>query len=412
MYYDQLLMDNKDIIKKRKELTVRGLSGLKNQGNTCYMNSIIQCLSSIDLFRSWLIKDKFVDKMYENIEQKIIDKNKIDDIIKTTVVYRLAEILKKMWSQNITIIPVSFKKVIGREYELFKGFSQNDSQELLNVILDRIHEETKTEVNVIFPNIPNSINILYGIQLNCEKIIQDNNIPQEEKEKYIYYLNEYKKTHINDVIILEAYKYWKNYIQKSHSIIIDLFTGLFLSQITCCECQIVSGAFEPFNILSIETNDIEETTLDELLSQFTKEELLTENNQYNCEQCKKKVNAKKKIYIWESPNILIIHLKRFKNDNRIIKKTSSKVIFPIDNLDIKNYLSDLHNVNNTCYELWAISDHRGTCEWGHYVSYCKNGINNKWYEFNDDDIMHVPNDNLEKDLITKNAYILFYVRKF
>jgi len=163
-------------------------------------------------------------------------------------------------------------------------------------------------------------------------------------------------------------------------------------------------------MLSLPTKEDGETTLEESLNSFVKEELLTGDNKYSCSECKKKVDANKKMHIWSPPNILIVQLKRFKNDSWRTTKTSSKVVFPIKNMDIKNYLSDLHTVEKTTYDLVAISEHRGSCNSGHYVAYCKNDINDKWYEFNDDDIFHVPYDDLDKEIITKNAYILFYVR--
>ncbi|QKF93826.1 peptidase C19 ubiquitin carboxyl-terminal hydrolase [Fadolivirus algeromassiliense] len=420
--------EDQKVEDERSKLIVRGLSGLKNQGNTCYMNSIIQCISNLNPFRSWLMKEKFVEKMTMNVIDKLADEKRkkenisddisvkikrtqIDDVCKTTIVYRLAELLKTMWSQNATVTPKSFKHVVGQQCELFRGFSQNDSQELLNLVLDRVHEETKSEVVVSFKNIQPSVLQYVQVQKECTEKINNIELDITEREKFLTYLSEYRKNHIDDAIITEAYLYWKNYIRKSHSIITDLFTGLFFSKITCSECNTVTGSFEPFTILSVPTKEDGETTLDESISQFSKEEILTGDNQYHCNECKKKVNAVKRMYIWEPPNIMIIQLKRFKNDSWRTTKTSSKVVFPIDNLDIKQHLSDLHPVNNTEYDLWAISEHRGTCNYGHYVAYCKNGINNKWYEFNDDDIVHVPNDDLAKEVITKNAYILFYVRK-
>jgi len=420
--------EEKKVDEERKKLIVRGLSGLRNQGNTCYMNSILQCLSNLNPFRAWLMKERFVEKMTQNVVDKLgdekrkkeniaddvsvkIKKTQIDEICKTTIVYRLAELLKTMWSQNATITPKSFKYVVGQQCEMFRGFSQNDSQEILNLVLDRIHEETKSEVMVTFKNVPQGVLQYVQVKKECNDKLNNDDLDIDEKEKYLAYLTEYRKSHIEDAVISEAYLYWKNYIKNSHSIITDLFTGLFFSKITCSECKSVTGSFEPFTILSVQTKEDGETTLDESLSQFTKEELLNGTNQYSCSECNKKVDAHKKMYIWEPPNILIIQLKRFKNDSWRTTKTSSKVVFPIDNFDIKNYLSDLHAVNETEYDLWGISEHRGTCNYGHYVAYCKNGINNKWYEYNDDDVVHIPHDELEKEVITKNAYILFYVRK-
>ena len=170
--YSSILNDNdnhndEETIKKRKELTVRGLTGLKNQGNSCYLNSIIQCLSNLDLFRSWLIKDYFKNKLYhnsvtilsakkrkkENISDDItirLSKTELDNVIENTIVYRLAEVFKEMWKQNCTITPKSLKDIIGEYSIIFKGYSQNDSQEVLNLLLDKTHEETKSEVDIYF----------------------------------------------------------------------------------------------------------------------------------------------------------------------------------------------------------------------------------------------------------------------
>lgn len=418
---------SEDIEKKRKEHIVRGLSGLKNMGNTCYLNSIIQCLSSIDYFRSWLIKNKYQDRLYNNVVDKLgneqrkklnIDKNQsvhlkkkaITEECDETIVHRLAEVLETMWKQNCTVSPKSLKSVIGKNCSTFSGYNQNDSQEVLSLILDRIHEETKAEVKLLFPNLPNGVKEFMAISKDCSDAINDENVSLEVKEQKTRYYKEYKKTHAEDVAIYSAYIFWKKHVKNSHSIIIDLFTGLFYSKITCSECNNISSAFEPFNILSIPTKEDGETTLDDCLNEFTKEEILTGENKYFCDECNKKVDARKKMYIWEPPIIMLVQLKRFKNDNWRTTKTTSKVVFPIENLNIEPYLSELHKPSSTKYNLVGISQHTGSTTGGHYVACCKNGINNKWYEFDDDDIMHIPFEDLEKEIITKNAYILFYVR--
>ena len=418
-----------EVEKKRKELTVQGLSGLRNIGNTCYMNSIIQCISSLDLFRSWLITDQFKSRLRNNIIENLAKKQRkklgltdddtvrirkvhIKDEYDDTITYNLSELLKGMWNYNSIITPKSFKNSIGNACPMFKGFNQHDSQELLNLIIDRVHEETKAPVKVFYKNIPECVENYLEVNNQCSSIINNPDEDIDDKEKHLNYLKEYKREHSTDVIISDAYVYWKKYIHKSHSIVTDLFTGLFLNKITCSECGNISSIFEPFTSLSIQTKEYGETTLKESMDGFTSEETLTGINQYFCEVCNKKVDAKKKIYIWEPPNILIIHLKRFKNERHYTTKTRSKVVFPIDDFDVTDYMSELHTISNTHYELKAISEHQGSYGFGHYIAYCKNSINNKWYEFNDDDVIHVPYDQLEKEIVTTNAYVLFYVRKF
>jgi ubiquitin carboxyl-terminal hydrolase 8 len=426
---DDKNVDYDKISEERKKVTVRGLSGLSNQGNTCYMNSALQCLSALNLLRSWLINDNFAEKLQYNIVHKlgeekrkknklseddkvVIKKSDIEDECQNSIVYRLTELIKMMWKQNATVTPKSFKQVLGDKFSTFRGYGQQDSQELINVILDKIHEETKTEVSVFFSNVPQGVTDYLTLKMECNKKINDDALAIEKKEECLIHFKKYKKEHINDVVISDAYTYWKKYIKDSHSIITDLFTGLFFSKITCKECGKISGSFEAFTILQVPVTDNDEIKLEECINSFVKEEILTDTNKYFCEDCNKNVDAIKNVYIWELPNILVVHLKRY--DNTSVKtnhKNSAKVTFPIKNLDLKEYLSDLHTVNNTEYDLCAISDQRGSLTFGHYVAYCKNGINNKWYEFNDNDVIHVPDDELEKEIVTKNAYILFYERK-
>lgn len=417
-----------DIPTQRKKLYVRGLSGLSNLGNTCYMNSILQCLSALDIFRVFVSdQTNFYSRLNANVANKLasikrkhlslpdnhpvpLKREMIKENYDDSLIVALSRLLTEMWKHNVEVTPRQFKKKIGESNEIFKGFSQNDSQEVLNLILDTIHEEIKAEVLVTFRNVPESVEQYLQVKKQCTEKANDEMLTIEDKQKYLDYLKKYTALHRDDMIVADAYAYWKNFIHKSHSIITDLFTGLFYSKITCTSCNAISGAFEPFTILSLQTKESGDTTLEESFDSFVKEELLCDDNQYFCCECKKKVDATKKMYIWSLPNILIIQLKRFKNNGMITSKTNSKVVFPIDNFDIKNYLSELYPTNNTTYNLVAVSEHRGSCNFGHYVAYCKNEINKLWYEFNDEDVFHVPYKDLEGEIITKNAYILFYKR--
>jgi ubiquitin carboxyl-terminal hydrolase 8 len=414
----QQTVSNVNLEEERKKLIVRGTSGLRNIGNTCYMNSILQCLASINTLNSWLREEKYFERLRDNKllevhkNGKKIKEEQFIDMCKNTVAYSLAEVFKAMWGQHCTVVPKHFKKVVGDICPTFRGFDQNDSQELLNLILDRIHEETKATVDISFKNIPESIVKLLRLNNTYLDIIRNEDISLEEKEKSSKIYKSYIKENKEDHIISKSYIFWKKYVKNSHSIITDLFTGIYYSKITCGECNTISGVFEPFTVLSVPTKDSGDTTLAESLDEFTKEETLTDENKYFCDECNKKVNAKKKMYLWEPPEVLIIQLKRFKNDKWRTTKTSSNVAFPITGLDLSKYFSDLHVVNGNIYDLCAISEHKGmSCNAGHYIACCKNSINGLWYEFDDRDVTHVPDKDLEKEIMTQNAYILFYTRR-
>lgn len=415
-----------DVDVQRRSLYVRGLSGLKNIGNTCYMNSILQCLSACDILRSWLLSDDYFTNLENNCQIELAKKKRLekslppdamvsirkvdlDTKILESVTYSLSELFKGMWKQNCNVTPKNFKSVIGKIKSLFTGYSQHDSEELLNLVIDRLHEETKTNVKVRFNYLSDKVCDYMEANKYCAKKINDENADPEQREKYLNYLLELKKNNFETAIVSDAYIYWKNYVKNSHSIITDLFTGLFYSRVTCTECKRISPTFESFRSLPIETKQSGNTTLKESLNEFTKDEELVDA--FMCEYCNKKVLARKKMYIWATPHILVIHLKRFKNTGSIVSKTSSMVSFPIEDLDVSEYQCDLYKEDKTKYDLFAISEHRGSYQCGHYIAYCKNSINNKWYKFNDEDVFHIPNENLQKELVTENAYILFYVKK-
>jgi len=136
---------------------------------------------------------------------------------------------------------------------------------------------------------------------------------------------------------------------------------------------------------------------------FVKLEKLEENNEWYCPTCKKHQRATKKMEIYKAPHILIVHLKRFRNHSKI----DTVVDFPIDNLDIKQYVICNDDNLPLNYELFGIANHYGSLGFGHYTSFARNPIDNQWYEFDDS---HVSRKN-PNDLITSAAYVLFYRRK-
>ena len=154
-------------------------------------------------------------------------------------------------------------------------------------------------------------------------------------------------------------------------------------------------------------NIINEMTLAETFEILGEEELLDENNEWYCENCKKKQRAKKKLEIYNTPKILIIQIKRFNHVNKI----NTKVDFPLKDLDLSKYIisSDSIDKNKSIkYDLFAVANHYGSLTYGHYTAFCKNSLNEKWYEYNDSSVCEI--SDLSR-IVSSNAYVLFYRQK-
>jgi ubiquitin carboxyl-terminal hydrolase 4/11/15 len=136
---------------------------------------------------------------------------------------------------------------------------------------------------------------------------------------------------------------------------------------------------------------------------FVKLEKLEANNEWFCPNCKNHVRATKKMEIFNAPNILIIHLKRFKNNQKI----DSLIDFPIEDLDISEFVMNKTEGEIFNYDLFAVANHMGSMGFGHYTAYAKNHFTGLWYDFDDSNVTKVSPD----DVISKSAYVLFYRKK-
>jgi ubiquitin C-terminal hydrolase len=139
---------------------------------------------------------------------------------------------------------------------------------------------------------------------------------------------------------------------------------------------------------------------------LSKKEKLDENNLWYCSKCKEHRQAIKQLQIYKLPRILIIQLKRFKNNGYFFNnKNSAEIDFPIYNLELSDYVVGNKENKKYSYELFAVNQHFGISIGGHYTALCKNG--NSWYNYDDEDVREInPNR-----LVSSNAYLLFYKLK-
>ncbi|RHZ69017.1 hypothetical protein Glove_291g40 [Diversispora epigaea] len=361
-----------------------GTTGLKNLGNTCFMNSTIQCLSGTVPFARY-----FLDGSYKRHINKL---NPLGS--KGVLVEAFAELIRVMWNDKYTFVsPISFKEAIGRFAPQFSGSDQHDSQEFLEFLLDGLHED-----------------------LNIKQKIKELT-PTEEKQ-----LESLHAGIASEIM-------WERYLRQNNSVIVSLFQGQFRNQLICSFCKNTSTTYSEFMYLSLpipKERKGEQINLEMCLKNFVKEEILDGDNSWFCPRCKCHRQATKQLTISRLPDVLLIHLKRFSFNGPFRDKLDTYVDFPIRNLDLTEYMpyemtqktknnipgmGGLNNFNNVQqtgpYDLYAVSNHYGSLNGGHYTACVRNGYRQEWHNFDDSraSVCDV------KNVKSRAAYNLFYVRK-
>jgi ubiquitin carboxyl-terminal hydrolase 4/11/15 len=114
--------------------------------------------------------------------------------------------------------------------------------------------------------------------------------------------------------------------------------------------------------------------------------------------------------IWSCPDYLIIHLKRFSHSRGMFggRKINQLIQFPLEGLDLTNYLLNNKDTNKkVIYDLYAVSNHFGSLNGGHYTAFCRNPVYNKWFDFDDSSVSKLSPGKIN----TKAAYVLFYKKR-
>lgn len=338
--------------EKWNEYKDSGLTGLANLGNTCFINSAIQCLSHTYEF------SKFLDKDY---------KKKLNKIPDTLIFIEWDKLRKLMWSENCIIQPNGFLSSVHKvarikDIEIFTGYAQNDLTEFLQFCIDCFHNSIKREVEM---------KINGSIKNGTDKIAS------------------------------ECYRMMKNMYKKEYSEIINMFYGIHVSKIKSLESDYLNLTPEPFfNImLPISRNK----TLEGSFELYATTEKMTGENKIFNEETNKKEDAEKTLLFWSLPNILIVTLKRFSAN---LRKNQDLVDFPLENLDLRKYVIG-YDKKSYVYDLYGICNHSGNVMGGHYTSFVKNA-NGKWYHFNDTSVSQVKT---LSSLKSNKAYCFFYRKK-
>ena len=137
----------------------------------------------------------------------------------------------------------------------------------------------------------------------------------------------------------------------------------------------------------------QQISLKDCLDLFQSEEQLERDNAWYCNACKIHVEATKKLELYRLPKILVIALKRFKNRNYCRDKNGAFVDFPMQDLDISQWVKGKFD-NHFIYDCFAVSNHYGGLGGGHYTAFALNEQLNQWFEFNDSRVEQVGQRNV------------------
>lgn len=336
----------------------KGLSGLANIGNTCYINSLLQILS-----HTYELNDFLNLQTYKKRLNKKAD---------SVLLIEWDNLRQMLWQENCIISPGKFVNTIQKiasikKLELFTGFAQNDLPEFLLFMIDCFHNSLSRHVDMTI----------------------DGTIKSD-----------------TDKIAVQCFEMTKRMFSKEYSEIWQMFYGIHVSQIISIDesSQVLSSSPEPFCIINLSIpQDNKNPSLLDCFDLYVEGEKLEGDNAWFNESTNEKQSVYKKIIYWSLPEILIIDLKRFNNKNN---KNQMLITFPLENLDLSKYVIG-YKRESYVYDLYGICNHGGSVSGGHYTSFVKNA-NGKWYHFNDTSVSQVA---LPSQIVSPKAYCFFYRKR-
>jgi len=345
----------------------KGLTGLENLGNTCFINACIQVLAHSEIFTH--LKERYTSNINKEKDESIL-LNEFEEL-RTIMLENEGIIRPEKFIRAIHILALK------KNRPLFTGWSQNDMPEFLLFFMECMHNATCKSVNLRI----------------------EGNIKNETDKNAIKCYNELKQIY-----------------EKGYSPFMESFYGMYLSKICKPEQPHIELSVKPEHFFIIDLpiprnaqNELHTNyniNIYDCFNAYCAPELLHGENAWYNESTKEKQDAVKRIRFWNFPPILIITLKRFTQNGT--HKLQNHVDFPIKNLNLSKYV-DGYNPHKYVYDLYGICNHMGGVHGGHYTAfvYHKDILNGVWLHHNDTEIDIVK----EENLVMPTAYCLFYKLK-
>jgi len=334
-------------------------SGLKNCGNTCYLNSVLQCLAHSRSLCAALPGST----------------SECSGVVSRALV----DTINSMLSSSSPIRPSSLITALSRKDSKFSRGQQNCAQEAFLHITQALEED---------------LSRLKGPKPPYRELSGAGSEREQAEEA------------------------WQYHRERSDSIVDDVFRLQLESIVQCKECGHRSLSFDPASDISAPLPSAKRSSdgvsLEECISAFFATEGLCSSSGYRCEGCKEhNVKASKQMLVYKWPKELVVTLKRFSASFFGTLKNGISMKLPDDlRLDLTRYCSDeaLRDMHTNGggeppkYALYAVSNHTGSLSFGHYTALAEEG-ECTWNRFDDANVSPSPPPNASPE-----PYMLFFRR--
>ena len=281
--------------------------GLYNLGNSCYMNSILQCLSHTLPLREFYVSDEY--------KQFLNKRGYLSSAFK--------RVMLELWDSTSqhSVDPYVLRREVKARTDRFPDYTQHDAHEFMRFLLNELHE---------------------GIN---RASVETHKSPADNET-----LGEACARHLT----------WED------SMISELFGGMLRSEVCCSVCSDKSIVHIPFMDIALaipRRHDRKAVSLSDCLDFLRRKETLDEEERPYCNKCMDLTRSTKQLFVSSLPRYLVIQLKRFS-----YYPTRTKLTTPVKFTETWR-LKD-SSCNSHTYFLYGIVCHSGGLHGGHYVAYC------------------------------------------